>query len=90
MKNFFALRSQLFNNSKLNLPQICMEVSQHPGKVEDPPGHRWARILGTVVAVITLTLPLTIIATYPPSSSNAQPLIQPTDLPQPVITNRMK
>ena len=51
-----------------------MEVSQRPGKVEEPPGHRWAGILGTAVAVVTLTLPLVMIASYSPFSSNAQPI----------------
>lgn len=52
-----------------------MEVSQRPGKAEDSPGHRWAGILGTGVAVVTLTLPIFMIASYSPfeSESNAQP-----------------
>ncbi len=50
-----------------------MEVSQRPGKVEEPPGHRWAGILGTGVAVVTLTLPLVMIASNSPFRSNAQP-----------------
>ena len=51
-----------------------MEVSQRPGKAEDSPGHRWAGILGTGVAVITLTLPIVMIASYSPFESNAQPV----------------
>ena len=51
-----------------------MEVSQHPGKVEEPPGHRWAGVLGTGVAIITLTLPIVMISTYSPFSSNAEPI----------------
>ena len=51
-----------------------MEVSQRPGKAEDSPGHRWAGILGTGVAVVTLTLPIIMIASYSPISSNAQPV----------------
>jgi hypothetical protein len=66
-----------------------MEVSQHPGKVEDTPGHRWAGILGTGVAVVTLTLPIVMIATYSPFSSNAQP-IPPTVRSQQTITNPME
>ena len=50
-----------------------MEVSQRPGKAEDSPGHRWAGILGTGVAVVTLTLPIVMIASYSPFESNAQP-----------------
>ena len=49
-----------------------MEVSKHPGKAEDSPGHRWAGILGTGVAIVTLILPLIMIASYTPFSSNAQ------------------
>lgn len=51
-----------------------MEVSQRPGKVEDPPGHRWAGILGTGVAIVTLTLPIVMIASYSSFSRNAQPI----------------
>lgn len=58
-----------------------MEVSQRPGQAEDSPGHRWAGILGTGVAVVTLTLPLVMIASYSPFSSNAQPA--PNSLYQP-------
>ncbi|MGF1591513.1 MAG: hypothetical protein ACFCU7_20180 [Pleurocapsa sp.] len=50
-----------------------MEVSQRPGKVEEPPGHRWAGILGTGVAVVTLTLPLVMIASYSPFGSSTKP-----------------
>ena len=50
-----------------------MEISQRPGKAEDSPGHRWAGILGTGVAVVTLTLPIFMIASYSPFESNAQP-----------------
>ena len=49
-----------------------MELSQHPSKADDSPPHRWAGILGTTVAVITLILPLVMIAYYSPVSSNAQ------------------
>lgn len=49
-----------------------MEVSKHPGKAEDSPGHRWAGILGTGVAIVTLILPLIMIASYSPFGSNAQ------------------
>lgn len=58
-----------------------MEVSQHPSKVEEPPGHRWAGVLGTGVAIITLTLPIVMISTYSPFSSNAEPI--PTKFYQP-------
>ena len=51
-----------------------MEVSKHPGKAEDSPGHRWAGILGTGVAIVTLILPLIMIASHSSFSSNAQSL----------------
>ena len=67
-----------------------MEVSQHPGKAEDSPGHRWAGILGTGVAVVTLTLPIVMIASYSPFSTNAQPA-PPITYPQSEIRiNPMK
>ena len=59
-----------------------MEVSQRPGQVEEPPGHRWAGILGTGVAIVTLTLPLIMIASYSPSSSNAQSIPETIYQPQ--------
>ena len=49
-----------------------MEFSQLSGKEADSPHHRWADILGTVVAVSTITLPLLMIAYYSPSKSNAE------------------
>ena len=58
-----------------------MEVSQRPGQAEEPPGHRWAGILGTGVAIVTLTLPLVMIASYSPSESNAQPVPQTIEQP---------
>ena len=59
-----------------------MEISQRPGKVEEPPGHRWAGILGTVVAIVTLTLPLIMIASSSPFRSNAQTIPQTISPPQ--------
>ena len=50
-----------------------MEVSQHPGKAEDSPGHRWAGIFGTGVAIITLTLPVVMIAVSTPADDNLRP-----------------
>ena len=62
-----------------------MEVSQRPGKAEDSPGHRWAGILGTGVAVITLTLPIVMIASYSPFESNAQPITEEINRQKKVI-----
>ena len=61
-----------------------MELSQPSGRDADSLPHRWAGLLGTVVAVLTITLPLLMIATYSPSRSNAEPLSESIySLPQP-------
>ena len=61
-----------------------MELSQPSGRDADSPHHRWAGLLGTVVAVLTMTLPLVMIATYSPSRSNAESVPSPIySLPQP-------
>jgi hypothetical protein len=61
-----------------------MELSQPSGRDADTPHHRWAGILGTVVAVLTIALPLLMIASYSPSRSNAEPLPSRIySLPQP-------
>lgn len=49
-----------------------MELSQLSGKEADSPPHRWADILGTVIAVSTIALPLLMISYYSPSRSNAE------------------
>ncbi|MEM7594087.1 MAG: hypothetical protein AAF383_21685 [Cyanobacteria bacterium P01_A01_bin.83] len=67
-----------------------MEISQRPGQAEEPPGHRWAGILGTGVAAVTLILPLVMIASYSPSSSNAQPIPNQIYQPQNVEPNPMR
>lgn len=55
-----------------------MESSQRPNKADDSSDHRWSGILGTLVALLTLTLPIVMIARYSPLRSNAQPI--PTEL----------
>lgn len=67
-----------------------MEVSQRPGQAEDTPGHRWAKILGTGVAAVTLVLPLVMIASYSPFSSNAQPTPNHLNQPQNVEQSPVK
>ena len=67
-----------------------MEVSQRPGKAEDSPGHRWAGILGTGVAVITLTLPIVMIASYSPIESNAQPITEKINRLEKKVVEPMK
>lgn len=51
-----------------------MDLSQRSGKDAESTPHRWAGILGTTVAILTITLPLIMIAYYSPSKSNAEPL----------------
>jgi len=46
-----------------------MESSGPSAKYSDPQPHRWAEILGTAIALLTLTLPLFVIAYYSSSSS---------------------
>lgn len=46
-----------------------MESSEPPANSSDANPHRWADILGTVIALLTLTLPLLVIAYYSSSSS---------------------
>ncbi|BAU63622.1 unknown protein [Stanieria sp. NIES-3757] len=51
-----------------------MDSSERSPNTSESPDHRWAGILGTVVAIMTLILPLLVIAYYSPVSSNAEPL----------------
>lgn len=51
-----------------------MELGQRTEQADDSPEHRWAKLLGTLVAVVTLTLPIVMIASYSPFRSNAQPI----------------
>ena len=51
-----------------------MELSQSPSREPESPPHRWAGLLGTIVAVLTIVLPLLMIASYSPSRSNAESL----------------
>ncbi|MBD1920850.1 hypothetical protein H6F77_07090 [Microcoleus sp. FACHB-831] len=46
-----------------------MESSGSSANASDQPPPRWAEILGTVIAVVTLTLPVFAIANYSSSSS---------------------
>ena len=65
-----------------------MEVSQHPGKAEDSPGHRWAGILGTAVAIITLILPVVMIAVSASPEDNLRPA--PTTIYRPYQTQKFE
>jgi hypothetical protein len=41
-----------------------MDNSSPSGNTTEPPNSRWASILGTAIAVLTLTLPMVVIAYY--------------------------
>jgi len=41
-----------------------MESSATSSNASEPPPHRWARIMGTAIAILTLALPLWVIAYY--------------------------
>lgn len=53
-----------------------MESSGSPANASEPPNHRWARIIGTAIAILTLTVPTLAIAYYS-SSNNRTPLLAP-------------
>ena len=50
-----------------------MESSSPSGNATEPPQHRWAKIMGTAIALLTLTLPPFVIAYYS-SNSNVEAL----------------
>ncbi|MDJ0599206.1 MAG: hypothetical protein QNJ37_10250 [Crocosphaera sp.] len=41
-----------------------MESSSPSGKVSEPPAHRWTHVMGIAIAVLTLILPIFVIAYY--------------------------
>ncbi|HEY9904122.1 MAG TPA: hypothetical protein V6D43_17115 [Candidatus Sericytochromatia bacterium] len=53
-----------------------MESSSPSANASDPHPHRWAEIMGTIIALLTLTLPLFVIASY--SSSSSVDILQQT------------
>lgn len=50
-----------------------MESSTPSGKAAEPPAHRWAYIVGTTIALLTLILPVVSIAYYSPQNRQAEP-----------------
>ena len=59
-----------------------MESTSPSGNASDPPDHRWAKIAGSAIALLTLTLPLLIVAYYS-SNRSVDPLPQASySLPQ--------
>lgn len=53
-----------------------MESSEQISSSSDTPHQRWAGILGIIVAIITLTLPLSAIGYYSSLSINAETIPQ--------------
>ncbi len=53
-----------------------MQSSGPSANSSDPHSHKWAELIGTVIALLTLTLPLFIIAYY--SSSSSADVLQQT------------
>ena len=51
-----------------------MESSEQISSTSDSPYHRWAGLLGMIVALITLTLPLLTIGYYSSVRINAEPI----------------
>ena len=51
-----------------------MDGSQTVVQDSEPHPHRWAGIVGTSIAILTMTLPLIMIAHYSPSRINAEPI----------------
>ncbi|MBE9118438.1 hypothetical protein IQ249_21330 [Lusitaniella coriacea LEGE 07157] len=47
-----------------------MESSESSANSAEPPSHRWARIVGTAIALLTLTVPTFAIAYYSLGSNN--------------------
>ncbi|MDY7016588.1 MAG: hypothetical protein SVX43_23935 [Cyanobacteriota bacterium] len=52
-----------------------MESSGSPANASDPPNHRWARIIGTAIALLTLTVPTLAIARYSSPSDRPDSLL---------------
>lgn len=50
-----------------------MESSGPRSNTSEPPTPKWSEIIGTTIAVITLTLPLLVIGYYP-ADGNLQPM----------------
>jgi|GEM_PF-1264091 len=63
-----------------------MESSGSSANSSDPPSHRWAKIIGTAIAILTLTVPTAIIAYY--SSSTRDSLLQTPYSSRPIRTVR--
>ena len=65
---------KVFQNRAFLKPFFNMESSEQVSSNPDSPHQRWAGILGSIIAVITLTLPFLTIVYYSSLSINAEPL----------------
>ena len=54
-----------------------MEPSSPSENAIEPPPHRWVSIVGTTIAILTLTVPLLVIANYS-SPIDPEPLAPPS------------
>ncbi|MGK7887528.1 MAG: hypothetical protein AB4057_23225 [Crocosphaera sp.] len=50
-----------------------MESSSSSGKVTEPPAHRWTHVMGIAIAIVTLIVPILVIAYYSSSQANSSP-----------------
>ncbi|MEL4895826.1 hypothetical protein [Crocosphaera sp. Alani8] len=50
-----------------------MESSSPSGKATEPPAHRWTHVMGIAIAILTLIVPVLVIAYYSSNSANSSP-----------------
>ncbi len=50
-----------------------MESSSPSGKVTEPPAHRWTHFMGIAIAILTLIVPVFVIAYYSSNQANSSP-----------------
>ena len=50
-----------------------MESSSPSGSVTEPPGHRWTHFVGIAIAMVTLIVPILVIAYYSSSQADSSP-----------------
>ncbi|GAB4225974.1 MAG: hypothetical protein Kow0049_04490 [Stanieria sp.] len=74
VKEFRLANLLCYLRNRIQFINYFMESSERSPNNLESPHHRWAGVLGTVVAIMTLILPLLVIAYYSPFSSNAEPL----------------
>ncbi|MGK7958744.1 MAG: hypothetical protein AB4063_26310 [Crocosphaera sp.] len=50
-----------------------MESSSPSGRINEPPGHGWTHFIGIAIAMLTLVVPILVIAYYSSSQANSSP-----------------